>query len=127
MRIDVIRLTEAPLAAAGGSLLASALLCAGMLTGCASLMSPNTNLEIAREEVMAARFSEDVFLLAGPELDDAGEALDDANRAWLRHGSREHVDELAMVVTERVAKARRTAAARVVELRRISQEPEMPR
>lgn len=98
-----------------------------MLGGCASLMAPNANLEVARQEVKAARSSEDVFLFAGVELDDAGEALDDADKAWLRHGSRAHVDELAMVVTQRVAAARKTAAARLVELRRISQEPETSR
>lgn len=98
-----------------------------MLVGCASLMLPNSNLESARQEVKAARSSEDVFLLAGPELDDASDALSDAHTTWLRHGSRAHVDELAMVVTQRVAKARQTAAARLAELRRMSQEPEIPR
>lgn len=98
-----------------------------MLASCASLLPPNTNLEVARQEVKAALSSEEVFLLAGPDLDDASEALDNAHTAWLRHASTVHVDELAMVVTQRVAKARQTARARLVELRRMSQEPEIVR
>lgn len=89
------------------------------MAACSALTPSNSALESARSAYTSAEASEEVFLFAGPELEDAGDVLNIARKAWLRRASRGEVDELALVVTQRVAVARQVAAQRATEMRRL--------
>jgi hypothetical protein len=93
-----------------------------VLTACASMSAVNPELEAARSELLSTQADEDVFLLAGHELDDASDAFKEAQRAWLRHTGKPEVDRLAGIVVQRLLFARQTASERIRELRRQSSE-----
>ncbi len=86
---------------------------------CSTLTPSNSALEAARSDYGNAESNENVFLFAGPELEDAGDALNVARKAWLRRATKAEVDGLALIVTQRVAVARQVAAQRVTELRKL--------
>ena len=90
-----------------------------VMAACSALTPSNSALESARSAYTSAEASEEVFLFAGPELEDAGDVLNIARKAWLRRASRGEVDELALAVTQRVAVARQLAAQRATEMRRL--------
>ncbi len=91
--------------------------------GCAALTPANTDLEAASKAFNGAQSTEAVLLFAGPELEAARQALQEARTAWIRREGKDHVDRLASVVAQRVALARDTAGLRVIELRKLFDEP----
>ena len=99
-----------------------AALALSFLSACAAMTASNSMLDGARTEFENARSTEDVFLLAGPELEDASVALNAAEKAWRWHADKSQVDRLAEVVNQRVAFARFAAAQRVLELRHLGIE-----
>lgn len=82
------------------------------LAACSSTPERNSALEQARERLGSARADTQTTALAPDELRRASESLRDADQAWVAGGSKENIDHLAYMTSQRVAIAQETASSK---------------
>ncbi len=94
---------------------ALSLVAAAILTGCSTL-APNAMLDQARADYRVAQDTPQTRDLAGGELKQAGDALNQANDAWTRGDKPEQVSHLAYLARQRVAIAQESGQKKGAEL-----------
>ena len=93
-----------------------ALITIAALAGCNSLPANNSLLEEARSDYRTAQNNPQTVNLAAGELKQAGDSLNKANDAWVRHENSAEVDHLAYLAKQRVAIAQETARQKAAEM-----------
>lgn len=84
------------------------------LAGCGSLPN-NTSIVQARSDYLTAYDNKETRERAGPELMEAGAAVNTANEAWTRGEKQETVDHLAYLAKQKVAIAREIGKRKTAE------------
>ncbi|WP_310462304.1 OmpA family protein [Sphaerotilus sp.] len=93
----------------------TALAASAAITGCSNPPLRNERLEVARIEYRAAQNNPQARTLAAAELQQAGDALVMADKAWANRDSSEEVDHLAYLTRQRVAIAQEMSRQKVAE------------
>ena len=83
------------------------------LVACAN--QPNPQLEKARSSFSSLQADARASKLAALETQDAGKALDQANKAYLDDADEKQVDQLAYLAQRRIEVAEQTIALRTAE------------
>lgn len=88
---------------------------AAALAGCASVPPPNAELEQARTAYVAARSDPQTTRLAAAELQQAGDALRQAEGAWRDADASARIDHLAYLARQRTAIAQTLGQQRAAQ------------
>jgi outer membrane protein OmpA-like peptidoglycan-associated protein len=97
-------------------LVSVSLLAGAALVACSTEPPKNLTLEAARNGYAMAQGDADVTNYAAVELQEAGNALEKANNAYLKHDGSETVEHLAYLAKQRVAIAQETGKLKAAEL-----------
>lgn len=92
-----------------------AVLSLAMLSACAALPTPNTQLTQARADVRNAESDPRASNMAPAEMKQAQDALRDADAAWERQDKQDHINHLAYITRQRAAIAREAMNLRTAE------------
>lgn len=88
---------------------------AAILAGCSSVPERNAHLEAARLSYQDAQGVPSISTLAAAELKEAGDALEQANAAWLRRENPATVEQLSYIAERRAHIAQEAAIGRRAE------------
>jgi outer membrane protein OmpA-like peptidoglycan-associated protein len=97
-------------------LVSVSLLAGAALVACSTQPPKNLTLEAARNGYATAQGDADVTNYAAVELQEAGNALEKANNAYLKREDTETVEHLAYLAKQRVAIAQETGKLKAAEL-----------
>lgn len=97
-------------------ILPATLITLAVLAACNTTPRNHALLEEARSDYRAAQGNPQAVNLAGGELKQAGDALNEASAAWARRDEAEMVDHLAYLAKQRVAIAQEVAKQKTAEL-----------
>jgi outer membrane protein OmpA-like peptidoglycan-associated protein len=97
-------------------LVSVSLLAGAVLVACSTQPPKNLTLEAARNGYATAQSDADVTNYAAVELQEAGNALEKANKAYLKREDTDEVEHLAYLAKQRVAIAQETGKLKAAEL-----------